>query len=473
MNREGQSASLAAYRAIATAHDRHAGRWRYYYAEMGRLLSFIVPDDASVVQLGSGSGDLLAALPGKEKTGIECVPELIAKARLNHPDLSSIEDDFWNLRTKKKFDYALIAEITDSLPDIELVLKEGRKVLADRGRLIIVTRSRVWRPLFVLAKRLRFLKAQGPFRNLLRLRDLENMLHLAGFEVVSTGRGILCPVRIPLLSALLNRVAAHLPLFSFFGAIQYVVARPYPLPRREVAVSVVVAARNEKGNIGSIIDRVPSMGVSTEVVIVEGHSSDGTWEEMKRVKEAYRGPLSLVIAQQEGKGKWDAVKKGFSLASGELLMILDADMTVPPEDLPRFYDAYADGRGDFINGSRFIYPMEGKAMRFLNKVGNRFFIRFVSLIIGVRLTDTLCGTKVFSKNDYVRFRFHDRYFSAYDPFGDFDLIFSAAKRNLRIVELPIAYKDRTYGQTQISRFSDGYKLLRMCLFVLARFTFRV
>ena len=468
----GPSASLQFYKTIATSANRHAGRWRYYYGEMAQLLSFLIPHDATVMQLGSGSGDLLAQLPGKRKTGIECVPELLEKAKKDHPNIVSIEDDFWNLKTKQQFEYGLIAEITDSLPDIEVMLRESRKVLEERGRLIMVTRSRVWRPVFAIAKSLRFMRSQGPFRNLLRLRDLENMLHLAGFEVVSKGRGIICPVYIPLLSAFCNRFLAHLPVFSYFGAIQYVVARPYPIERREVNVSIIVAARNEKGNIKSIVERIPTLGTKTEVVFVEGHSKDGTWEEMERVKREYTGPLSITLLKQDGKGKWDAVKKGFTAAQHELLMILDADMTVPPEDLPRFYEAYVEGRADFVNGSRFIYPMEGEAMRFFNKLGNRFFITFVSFIIGWRLTDTLCGTKVFSKRDYDRFAFHARYFSAWDPFGDFDLIFSAAKRNLRIAELPIAYRDRTYGQTQISRWRDGYKLLRMCLYTVIRFKFK-
>jgi hypothetical protein len=460
------------YRDVALRASEHTGRWEYYYHEMVRLLQFVIPNDVSVIQLGSGTGDLLAQLPNKIKAGIECVPRLLEVAREKYPSLEILEDDLWHIQTARRFSYGLISEITDSLPDIEVMLKESKKVLTEDGKLVIMTRSFLWSPIFALARKVVLGKTQGPFRNLLRLKDLENMLYLAGFEVIRSGRGILLPMRIPILGWFCNRVLAHLPGFSFFGAVQYVVARPIPEKRRDCAVSIVVAARNEEGNVERLLERVPLIGTRTELIIVEGNSSDRTWEVLERMKQTYKGPLVLHIGKQPGKGKWDAVQKGFSMSTGDLLMILDADMTVPPEDLPRFYEAYAEGRGEFINGSRFIYPMESRAMRFLNNIGNQFFTFFVSRIIRQRLTDTLCGTKVLPRKEYLRLEALRDYLGRLDPFGDFDLIFAAAKLNLRIVELPIQYRDRTFGETQISRFRDGFTLLRMCLYVLVKFWFK-
>jgi len=455
--------------------DAHTAslRWRYYYKQLEALLHFVIPADARLVQIGSGDGDLLSHLNAKEKVGIDCSKELISNATKKHPTIEFIEDDFWNLRTSRTFDYALISEVTDSLRDVEIVLKETRKLINDQGRLVVVARNYWWQPLFRLARLLSFGKTHGPFKSLLKLRDLENLLYVSGFEVVIKGRGILMPVYIPLISAFFNRFLVHIPPFSFLGAVQYVVARPFPIPRQDASVSLIVAARNEKGNIENIIKRIPDFGKSLEIVIVEGNSSDGTWEEMQRVQKMYAGAKQITLAKQDGKGKWDAVKKGFSIATGELLIILDADMTVPPEDMPRFYNVFAEGRGDFVNGSRRIYPMEKGAMRFLNTWGNRFFAIALSIILRQRFTDTLCGTKVIRKSDYERIASIRSYFGKPDPFGDFELLFGASKLNLKITELPIRYMDREYGEPQISRFKDGFVLLKLCVNVFPKFIFRL
>ncbi len=468
MNREQK----AWYEAIAVNAEYIGQRWHYYYGELAAMLRFIIPPNVSVAQIGPGTGDLLAQLPGKSRTGIECSETLSALVRKRHPDTDLIEDDFWALTTKRKFDYVLVSEIIDSLLEVEVVLREAHKLLRDDGRIVVVGRSFLWLPLFSLARKL-FGKTQSPFRSLLRLPDLENALYLAGFEVIRSGRGILCPVYIPFVSFLCNRVLAHLPLVSRLCVLQYVVARPLPLKSHDCSVSVIVAARNEEGNIKRLLERVPVFGKSVEVVFVEGHSQDRTWEELQLLSETYRGPHRVAVAKQDGKGKWDAVKKGFSLATGDLLMILDADMTVPPEDLPRFYRAFVDSRGEFINGSRFIYPKEKGAMRFLNNLGNRFFATMVGVTVRERLTDTLCGTKVLRRSDYERIASAWGRMGPTDPFGDFELLFGASKLNLRIVELPVRYRDRSYGTTQIHRFRDGLILLKLSFVALFRFRFRI
>jgi glycosyltransferase involved in cell wall biosynthesis len=210
---------------------------------------------------------------------------------------------------------------------------------------------------------------------------------------------------------------------------------------------------------------MPDLGCDMEVIFVEGHSSDGTWEEIQRVIADFgeRERLKVVAYQQEGKGKADAVRLGFSKAHGELLTILDADLTMPPESLDRFYRAYCEGHGDFINGSRLVYPMEGKAMRFLNRLGNVFFAKALSWALDLRLGDSLCGTKLVSRDDYQRMTQWRRDFGDFDPFGDFELIFPAAVLGLGIVDVPIHYRNRTYGSTNISRFRHGLMLLRMTI----------
>lgn len=239
----------------------------------------------------------------------------------------------------------------------------------------------------------------------------------------------------------------------------------------EPNVSVVVAARNEEGNIDDIINRLPEMGPDDELILIEGNSTDNTWGKIKEVYEKNKNRINLQIAQQDGRGKGDAVRKGFAMAKRDILMILDADLTVPPEELSRFYNAIISGKGEFINGSRLVYPMEDKAMRFFNIIGNKFFAMAFSFVLGQRFKDTLCGTKVLTRQNYQKLAKNRKYFGDFDPFGDFDLIFGSARMCLKIVEVPISYRQRFYGNTNVSRWRHGVILLKMLFFAARKIKF--
>jgi len=265
-------------------------------------------------------------------------------------------------------------------------------------------------------------------------------------------------------------VFSNIPVIRKLCLVRFIIARPVEITSQEYSVSVLVPARNEKGNIENAILRTPIFGKSIEYIFVEGNSNDNTWEEILRVKEKYKN-LNIVAIKQTGKGKGNAVREGFDIATGDVLMILDADLTMPPEDLPKFYNALAENKGEFINGCRLVYPMEKQAMRFLNLLGNLFFGAFLSFILGQKLKDTLCGTKVLLRKDYEIIKNNRAYFGDFDSFGDFDLIFGAAKLNLKIIEIIVRYKDRQYGSTQISRFKHGLILLRMSFFAAKKIKF--
>jgi len=237
------------------------------------------------------------------------------------------------------------------------------------------------------------------------------------------------------------------------------------------SVSIVVPARNEEGTIKKIIHELPTLGASTELVFIEGHSSDGTLKEIEKQVNTYHGDKKIKYAVQDGRGKGDAVRKGFDMCTGDILMIYDADMTVPADEIHKFYDAIVTGKGDFINGSRLVYPMEKESMQFLNIFGNKFFSFAFSTILGQPLKDTLCGTKVLWKKDYLRIQKNRAFFGDFDPFGDFDLLFGAAKLNLKIIDLPVHYKERTYGATNISRWKHGWLLLKMTVFAARKIKF--
>jgi glycosyltransferase involved in cell wall biosynthesis len=233
---------------------------------------------------------------------------------------------------------------------------------------------------------------------------------------------------------------------------------------------VVVPARNEAGNVASILERTPEMGSGTELVFVEGHSTDDTYEVIEE-EMANFPERRCQLLRQSGKGKGDAVRLGFARASGDVVMILDADLTVPPEDLPRFYRALLEGKGEFINGVRLVYPMERQAMRLVNLFGNKLFSLAFSWLLGQPIMDTLCGTKVLWKRDHEAVAASRSYFGDFDPFGDFDLLFGAARLNLKIVEVPIRYRERTYGSTNIRRWRHGWMLLKMVFFAAGRLKF--
>jgi hypothetical protein len=424
---------------------------RYLYELLFRYLSIFVTRDDSIVEIEPLTLDLISRFPSGSS---------VARAGRPCADPAAASMD---ALAERKPDFVLLAGLLHYERDIQALLEEVRTRCTSATRVAFVYYSSVWKPFFRLAAALG-LRLKQPEANWLAHEDVENLLRLSGFEPVRRHSAVLLPVRIPLLSEFVNRWIAPLPFFRSFNLANILVARPLGLgpPAGEApSVSVVVPARNEAGNIDAIIARTPLMGPDDELIFVEGNSTDETWEMIRCAQEKYGGSRRIVIAQQEGRGKGDAVRKGFSLATKDILMILDADMTVPPEDLPRFYRALKDGAGEFVNGSRLVYPMEDKAMRFLNMLGNRFFAWAFSFTLGQRFKDTLCGTKVLTRESYLKLAARRKFFGDFDPFGDFDLLFGAARLCLKIVEVPITYRERTYGETNISRFTHGALLFRM------------
>lgn len=370
-------------------------------------------------------------------------------------------------------DYWLLNGTIHYERDVQAFLGALAARVGPDDRVLLVYYNSVWQPLLRLANAFG-LRVKAPEQNWISHSDVENFLLLSGFEPVRRDARMLCPLPIPGVDWLLNTVLAPLPVFRWFAMVNVLVARPRPALDAKSArpsVSIVVPARNESGNIPEILRRCPQMGPDDELIFVEGHSTDDTWDRIQRESVAYRGPLRVVTARQEGKGKGDAVRKGFSVARNEILMILDADLTVPPEDLPKFYDAIRLGHGDFISGSRLVYPLEERAMRFFNILGNKFFAAAFSYVLGQRIKDTLCGTKVMRRADYLRLASHRRFFGEFDPFGDFDLLFGSARLGLKIVEVPIRYRERTYGTTNIERWKHGAILFGMLTLAARKFRF--
>jgi len=455
---------------IAPERNKWIRRNKYYYDNLLKFLELNINKGSSIIEIGCGTGYLLSKLKSTEAAGIDISPEMIKIARENNPGFKFYVMDAENITIEEKFDYIIISDTIGFFDDVQKAFEQLHKLSKENTRIIITYINFLWIPVLNFAEFLKF-KMPQIRNNWLDMDDIKNLLTLSGFDVIKSGRKQLFPVYIPILSSVLNRFVANLPLLNLLCLSKFIIARSLFHSRKNKTVSVIVPARNEKGNIESIVKRIPWMGSDTEVIFVEGNSDDNTFEEIEKVCGEYTGNLNIKYFKQDGSGKADAVRKGFEKAGNEILMILDADLTVPPEDLIKFYEIINSGKAEFLNGSRLVYPLEKDAMRTLNILGNKFFSVMFTWILNQRIKDTLCGTKVISRQNYEKLKTEKKYFGDFDPFGDFDLIFGAAKMNLKFAEVPIRYKARVYGKTNISRFRHGLILLRMTVFAMKKIKF--
>src|SRR3989339_826727 len=422
---------------MAGSRSQWVKKNQYYYDDLAGFLKYNILEKSSILEIGCGNGFLLDAIKPGRGVGIDLSGKMIFHAKESYPNLVFYKMDAEDINLAEDFDYVVMSDALGYMEDIQKVFRGLKGVVSNNSRIIITYHSFFWLPFLRLAESLG-LKMPQKKLNWLNGNDILNLL-----------------------------------VVNWFCLTGYIIAKT-AYGEKETglkSVSVVVPARNEEGNIENIVKRLPLMGNNTEIIFVEGHSRDGTLAEIKRVREKYKTDRDIKYFIQDGRGKGDAVRKGFAAATGDILMILDADMTVPPEDLPKFFEAIATGRGEFINGTRLVYPLEDEAMRFLNIGGNKFFSWMFSWLLGQRLKDTLCGTKVISRQNYLNLIKNRKFFGEFDPFGDFDLLFGAAKLNLKIVEIPIRYQAREYGETQISRFTHGWLLLKMVFFAMNKIKF--
>lgn len=457
---------------VAT-HDARARRIQGgFHAQLRALFRHRIPEGERVLECGCGAGDLLAALRPARGVGVDFSAAMVAKARARHaeaPALTFQEHDIEAGPIAETFDHIVLDYLTGYVGDIQAVLQHLQASAHARTRLHLTSLNTLWRGPLRLAVGAKAVMRQPP-SNWLTHSDLFNLLELADWEVVSFERVQLLPFQVPLLSAFFNRFLVRLPLVRHFGITLMITARPRRAPelRGAVSCSVVVPARNESGNIAAALARIPVLGRGTEIIFVEGNSRDDTWAAIQREVAAYHGPHHVRMMQQPGRGKWDAVRTGLAVAQGDVLVIQDADLTAPPEDLAKFYAAVASGRAEFANGSRLVYPREEKAMRFLNLLGNKFFALTLSYVLGQPVKDSLCGTKMMLRADYEKLCRRIAPFGDFDPFGDFNFLFGSALLGLRIRDIPVRYRDRTYGETNISRFRHGWVLLKMTWFGLRK-----
>lgn len=445
----------------------------YYHDLLKNFYRFTIPVGMRVVHVGSKDGYLLKAVRPSYGVGVDDDLASLQEAQKAYPEFQFYHGTAANIPAGSVFDYIILSSLTMEVDDVQYLFESLIRVCHPGTRVVIDVHAHWWEPALVVAQKLG-LRRPTKLENWLSSHDIATFLQVAGFEVVTRGSQILMPISIPGISWLCNTIIANIPLMNSLCLNRWFIARPLPTiahSPRDFSVSVIIPCKNERGTIQAAIERCPRMGKHTELIFVCGDSHDGTEQELASAIKKYPD-RDIVVLRQDGTGKGDAVRKGFAHASGDVLMILDADLTTPPEELPKFFNALVFGKGEFINGSRLVYGMESGAMRFLNLIANTLFGIGFSWLLGQQLKDTLCGTKVLFKKDYERIAAGRAYFGEFDPFGDFDLLFGAAKLNLKIIDMPVHYKNRTYGVTQISRFRHGWLLLRMSVIGLMKFKVR-
>jgi len=435
---------------------------RYYYDLLKSLLRFIVEPGKRVLEVRCETGDLLASVKPSHGVGVEIGDAMVAQAREEHPELSFLRADPEYLDLDEKFDYVLFNHIFDSV-DIFAALQRLRQHADSETRVAIINYNHLWRPVLESASKMGL---RSPYAQTTRVSepDIRNLLSLAGFRAVRTHRLCLLPKRIPLISGFLNRVLARAPGFRRLCLVEVTVARPQPKPisEEEITVSVVVPCRNERGNIQPAVERIPEMGKHTEIIFCDDKSTDGTGEEVRRLQALYpKKDIRLV----EGPGicKAENVWTGFRASRGDVLMILDGDLAVMPEELPIFLKALLSGQAEFVNGNRLLYPMQKHAMKLANMAGNKAFGWAFSFLLDQRITDTLCGTKVLWRKGWVRIERSLGFLGIRDLWGDYELLFGASRLGLEIVDAPVHYQERVYGVTKMTKvFANGMRMLGIC-----------
>jgi len=457
------------YDAVSRHKKREARPGAYYHQLLEAYYRFLVPSRVKVLEVGCGHGDLLAAVSPSFGVGIDFSSDMVRTASEKYPHLHFVQAEASEIPLDMKFDVIILSDLVNDVWDLQQILENMKYFCDEDTRIIINFFNNLWRPPLFLAQKLG-LGFQVLEQNWFSPNDVINLLHITGYETIKKTPHILMPVPVPLVSGIANRYLSKIVPFSWLALTNFLICRPIAHKRSEPSVSVIVPARNEAGNIEPLLNRMPDLGSSTELIFVEGHSRDGTYETIASLLGRYPGK-DLHLYRQSGEGKGDAVRLGFQKAKGDILIILDADMTVPPEDLPRFVRLMTSGAGEFVNGVRLVYPLENQSMRFFNILGNKFFSLAFTWLLGQPIKDTLCGTKVLWKHHYADIEKNRSYFGDFDPFGDFDLLFGASKLNLKIIEMPVRYRYRRYGDTNIQRWRHGWLLLKMVVFAALRIKF--
>lgn len=441
---------------IAPNYDNWKRKNSYYYSNIKAFISRIFPPGSKVLEVGCGTGEILASMNPKRGVGIDISQKMVELAKQKYPQYTFIHAPIEDLDIDEKFDYVIMVDVVDHVYDVVDVFTSLRRFCHPTTRIILTTISPWWEPILSLMEKLSAKMPEGP-HNFIEKRILGNMIEMVGFSVSYSGYLLLFPKWIPILSYIMNSIGVRIWGLNRLSAVQYMIIQPEFKKTFDLGLgcSVIIPCHNEEDNIESAVRRIPSMGKETEIIVVNDGSTDGTAEKVRALQKEISNLKLVDYSPNRGKGQ--AVKQGFDAATQEVIMILDADVSTPPEELPRFFEPLNRGVCQFVNGTRMVYPMEEQAMRTVNLFFNKMFGYMMSFITQQTLTDTLCGTKALYRSDYKRMQW------GIDRWGDFDLLFGAAKMGSKIMEVPVHYLTRQSGESKMKSLKHGIHLLIACV----------
>ncbi len=475
---------IAHFDRIAPERPGWYRRNRMYGDQIVEICRPFLNPDSRVLELGCSTGDLLNQLQPGYGVGVDISPRSIEIARAQYPHLHFVVADAEHLPEGAEFDHSfdviVMSDLVGYVEDIQGMLERLKPLTHPATRIIITHWNWLWRPILSIAEGLHLKAPDLNVRhNWISPVSLSEFLRLANYDVVQVSSGLLFPYDIPVFTPTVNSLS-HAPLIKRLALLRAVVARPgrAPTSDRPRSVTVVTPTRNDVGNIEAAVTRTPNMGSHTELLFVDGNSTDGTVEKIREMIAAHPERDIKLLSQEADptttppnmmlqRGRGDAVRKGLAAAQGDILIVLDGDLTIPPEELPRFYDALVTGKGEFINGTRLIYPSQTDLVPYLKKIGSATISLWFSWVLNQQISDVLCSTKALWKADYQKIEASRDYFGDFDPYGDFDLLFGAARLRLKMIELPIHAGARTYGESKARLLWPV--LTRMAAFAFARF----
>jgi ubiquinone/menaquinone biosynthesis C-methylase UbiE len=452
----GKDAVQEHFDEIAKNYDYWKKKNWYYYSTIKSFIRRVVPERSRVLEIGCGTGEILASLNPSYGVGIDISAQMVKLATQKFPQHSFIHSPIEDLKLEEKFDYIVMVDVVDHVYDVMDVFKSVYRFCKPTTRVILTTINPWWDPILMLMEKIGAKMPEGP-HNFIEKGNLTKILDLMDFSLSYSGYLLLFPKHIPVLSFLANAIGTRLWGLNKMSSVQYMIIEPRPQNTTDLHLgcSVIIPCYNEGGNIQEAIKRVPKMGRETEIVVVNDGSKDDTAQQVRALQNMYPNLKLVDYSPNRGKGK--AVQAGFEASTQEIVMILDADMTVPPEELPRFFSPLNKGLCQFVNGTRMVYPMQSESMRTANLFGNKIFGLIMSFLTQQSLTDTLCGTKALYRKDLKRIKW------GLDRWGDFDLLFGAAKMGSKIMEVPVHYMSRKAGQSKMKSFRHCLHLLRACL----------
>jgi hypothetical protein len=450
-----QTDVIRLYESLADDWDLWERRNAFYRSALRAHFAGIIPAGAAVLELAAGMGQLLHELAPRAGVGVNYAERLNAEARKRHPELTFVLGQVDRLEVPAGFvpEYVVLNHMIDFVHDLWDSLHAIAGKIEGNALVAVTTSNPLWAPILRLASALR-LRTPHAARNFVTARDVRSVLELLGFDVVEEGWLVPMPLGVPGLARLVNLVVPEIPILRAACSVQSLTARRR-LPRAGLTCTVIIPCHNEEGNLEATAARVPAMGARTEILVVDDGSTDGTRAAAERARA--RDPRVRILAFDKNRGKAGAVFAAIEAATGDVAIILDADATVPPEVLPKFFEALATGHADFVNGTRLVYPVPGKAMKIANFLGNKMFCFIASWVLRQRVSDTLCGTKAFLRSDFLRMPR-----LSVDRWGDFTLLFGAARLRLRIREIPVHYEERTAGRSKMRAFVEVWRFLAAC-----------